>query len=238
MRIVRRAAGDELMDQPVPEAAELARALHDLRAVNRWLGGWRVLRVCMQSLLDPLPVGSYMVLDVGTGSGDLPLRLVRWARARRYHLHVLATDTHPQTLDFARELTANEPQVEVGWANALALPFGDGEFDFATCSTTLHHFDGEQAVRVLQEMDRVTRRGIVINDLRRSSIALLGARLLAVTAWRRSRLTRHDGPLSVRRAYTAAELRALADQAGLPDARVRQHIPFRLSLVNRPALRA
>jgi 2-polyprenyl-3-methyl-5-hydroxy-6-metoxy-1,4-benzoquinol methylase len=227
---MQRASGAELMDQPAADSGELATALHDLRGVNRWLGGWRVLRECMHRLLRRLPPGTYRVLDVGTGSGDLPLRLVRWARRRGVRLQVLATDAHRRTLELAREHTAAEPDVRVGWADALALPFDDDEFDFALCSTTLHHFEGEDAVRVLRELDRVASRGVVVNDLRRSTLALLGARLLAVTVWRRSQFKRHDGPLSVRKAFTPRELRELAWAARLEGARVRTHLPFRLSL--------
>lgn len=229
--VAHRAAGAELMDEPTVGRAELEAALRDLRAVNRWLGGWRVVRLCMRDLLAGLPRGSYRLLDVGTGSADLPLRLLRWAARRGVRLQVVATDAHPGTLELARERTAGVPQIEVRWANALALPFADGEFDFVTGSTMLHHFDEADALRVLREMQRVARRGVVVNDLRRAGPALLGARLLAATVWRHSRLTRHDGPLSVQRAFTVAELRTLARCAGLERARVRAHAPFRLSLV-------
>ncbi|CAN5867522.1 hypothetical protein BH23GEM3_BH23GEM3_06390 [soil metagenome] len=231
MKLSARAAGSELMDEPELDPEDLAAALRDLRGVNRWLGGWRVLRRCMAALLARLPPGHYRVLDVGTGSADLPLRLASWARHRGKHLDILATDVHPQTVELARVNTGGAPDVKVEAADALALPYSDGEFDFALCSTALHHFEEQDAVQALREMNRVARYGMVINDLRRSGLALLGARLLAATAWRGSRFTRHDGPLSVRRAFTAAELRRLARAARLPNACVRTHLPFRLSLV-------
>jgi 2-polyprenyl-3-methyl-5-hydroxy-6-metoxy-1,4-benzoquinol methylase len=230
IRLTERAAGPELMDQLTADPHELATALHDLRGVNRWLGGWRVLRGCMARMLRRRPRGTYRVLDVGTGSADLTLRSVRWGRWRGYRLRVLATDAHPRTARFARAHVAAEPDIEVGVADALALPFGDHQFDFVLCSTTLHHFDAAEAVRVLREMERVAARGLVVNDLRRSALALAGARLLAATAWRASQFTRHDGPLSVRKAFTPGELRALAQQAGLRGVRVRGHVPWRLSL--------
>jgi ubiquinone/menaquinone biosynthesis C-methylase UbiE len=226
-----RAAGVEMMDAPEAGWEDMATALHDLRGVNRWLGGWRVLRWAMGVLLRELPRGHYRVLDVGTGSGDLPLRLAAWARRRGYRLEILATDVHPRTLELARAHTAHDPDVRVAEADALALPYGDDAFDFALCSTTLHHFEAEDAARVLRELNRAARRGVVINDLSRSRLAWLGARLLAATVWRRSRFTRHDGPLSVRRAFTPAELREVARAAGVRGARVRSHLPFRLSLV-------
>ena len=63
-------------------------------------------------------------------------------------------------------------------------------------------------------MARVARAGIVVNDLARSWLCVLGAWLLSRLATR-NRLSRNDAPLSARRAYSRAELRLLVDEAGL-----------------------
>jgi hypothetical protein len=67
---------------------------------------------------------------------------------------------------------------------------------------------------VLAEMSRVARLGIVLNDLVRGRRAWLGAWLLT-RAITRNRFTRHDAPLSIRRAYTVDEMTALLATAGL-----------------------
>lgn len=228
-----RAAGGELMDEPAVDTADLARSLADLRGVNRLLGGRRSVFHHLLPMVRRLgrPDAPVRVLDVATGSGDLPLALAAWGRAKGVALQVTATDAHPGTLALARAHTADDPHVEVRAADALDLPFDDGAFDLAFCSTALHHFDPHPAIRVLREMNRVAAHGFVVGDLRRSVTAFVGARLLAATVWRNSRLTRHDGPLSVKRSYTAEEVAMLAHAAGLPDARVHTHLPFRLALV-------
>ena len=232
MSALPRMAGAELMDQPAQDRTELARSLDDLRAVNRWLGGTRIVLHHLADLVARHPRDAYRILDVGTGSGDIPLEIVRWARREDVQVHVVATDNHATTLAFAREHTAAEPDVQVEAADALRLPYADGSFDFVLLSTALHHFDDERdCVRVLREMHRVSRIALVVNDLARSRAALLGARLMAATFWRRHPVTRHDGPLSVRRSFTPDELRALAARAGFANGRVRAHFPFRLSLV-------
>jgi hypothetical protein len=78
----------------------------------------------------------------------------------------------------------------------------------------MHHFDPPDAVAFLREARRVARRGVVVNDLVRGRLNWAGAWLLARVATR-NRLTRNDGPLSVRRAYTRAEAQALLASAGL-----------------------
>jgi SAM-dependent methyltransferase len=227
-----RAAGAERMDEPGQDPAELGRSLADLRGVNRWLGGYRVVLHHLGRLVARHPRREYRVLDVATGSADIPLKVAAWARSRGIRMQVTATDLHATTLDFARRQTAADPDVRVEAADALNLPYADGAFDIALCSTALHHFDArDDLLRALSELGRVSAIGGIVNDLRRSRPALVGANLLAATFWRSHPVTRHDGPLSVRRAFTPAELDELARAAGLPGARVHAHVPFRVALV-------
>ncbi|MGI9180435.1 MAG: methyltransferase domain-containing protein, partial [Longimicrobiaceae bacterium] len=140
MSLATRATGAELMDEPAADRAELLRALRDLRVVNRWLGGTRVMLRHLRGMISRLPQESYRILDVATGSADIPLALAGWTRQRGLDVQILATDAHPQTVAMARELTSIEPSVAVEEADALALPYMDNEFDFALCSMALHHF--------------------------------------------------------------------------------------------------
>jgi ubiquinone/menaquinone biosynthesis C-methylase UbiE len=231
MTSLRRATGAELMDEPDVDAITLARSLDDLRRVNRWLGGRRVVLRLLGGMLRKMPRGRCLrVLDIATGSADLPLALVDWARRHDIELRVTATDLHAQTLFHARRAVAHEPCVDVAPADAVALPYADASFDFALCATALHHFSDADARRVVREMDRVARHGWLVSDLRRSRPALLGARALAATLWRSNPVTRHDGPLSVRKAFTATELDRLAKDAGIEHARADNHVLFRVSL--------
>ncbi len=227
-----RAAGAELMDEPGQDRHQLAVSLADLRGVNRWLGGYRVVLHHLSELIERYPRERYRILDVATGSGDIPLRIASWAKERDLDVEIVATDNHATTLELARRHLAAEPSIRTAFADALRLPFADEEFDVALISTALHHFDDDRdCLRVLRELHRVSRIGFVVNDLARSRAALAGARLLAATVWRRHPVTRHDGPLSVRRAFTPDELRTLAERAGFADGRVHAHFPFRVALV-------
>jgi hypothetical protein len=66
----------------------------------------------------------------------------------------------------------------------------------------------------LRELARVSGVGVVVNDLVRSPLTLTGA-WLASRLFTRNRYSRHDAPLSARRAYSREELRDLLDDAGL-----------------------
>lgn len=221
------------MDQPDVDPEELAKSLRDLRAVNRWLGGRRSVLRNTLDIIRRVPWDPVTILDVATGGGDLPLALAAEARRRGFELRIIATDIHSHTLAFAEEATRPEPWIEVRRADALDLPFADGAVDIATCSTTLHHFSDKEALKVLQELNRVSRFGVVLTDLARSTAAIAGAELLSRTVWRNHPITRHDGPASVRAAFTVAELRELARLAGMDGRlRVAGDPVFRLSLVS------
>jgi len=221
----------ERLDDPRHDPATLERSLAHVAAVNRWLGGRRALfRHLPARLADRRTTA---ILDVGTGSAGLPLAVARWARRHRRSVAVTAVDAHPQVAGIARRHAAGTPAVRVVAADGLTLPFPDRTFDIGLLTLTLHHFEGDAQVRVLQELARVVRGWIIVGELHRAWPNYLGARLLAATVWRRNPLTRHDGPMSVLRAFRPDELRALARAAGLRDVAVRRHPFYRLVLTAR-----
>jgi 2-polyprenyl-3-methyl-5-hydroxy-6-metoxy-1,4-benzoquinol methylase len=232
MRALSRAHGAELMDRPDVPATDLSQGLADLRRVNRWLGGTRAALLSVIPLLEEVEGGEIRVLDVATGSGDIPLALARRARQERIPVRILATDLHLETVSEARRVVASEPTIEVARADALALDFAPGEFHIAMCHTALHHFETPDAVRLLAGLARVASRAVVVTDLRRSRAALAGVKLLCGTVWRGHPVTRHDGLVSVRGAFTPSEAARLAREAGLPSPRLRTHPVFRFSLVS------
>jgi len=191
---------DGLLDDPVPLAANL----RDLRRLNRLTGGAALSVRAVRTLIP----GGGTVLDVGTGGADIPALLLSDARRRNVRLEVTATDARPEILAAARVVDpalATMPGLVLAVADGRALPWPDGAFDVAHSSMVIHHLDPGDAVVLLGELHRVAGRGIVVNDLDRSWLSWLGAWLLARTI-ARSTYTRHDAPMSVRRAYTRDEM--------------------------------
>jgi ubiquinone/menaquinone biosynthesis C-methylase UbiE len=208
--------------------AELEQSLGHVASVNRWLGGAAAIIDYLEPML--LRQSEVRLLDVATGSADIPLRIARWARRRRQRVQIVATDVHPQMLELARRRCHDYPEIIVERADALHLPYVDGSFDAAMLSLALHHFEGEDQQKVLREMARVSKELVLVNDLERTRLNYLGAWLLARTHWRHNRLTRHDGPLSVLRSFTRNELRAIGRAAGL-GGDVRRHFFQRIVLI-------
>jgi ubiquinone/menaquinone biosynthesis C-methylase UbiE len=219
----------ELLDQPAHDYDALADNLQDLRELDRYLGGTALTWRALWPLLCELPRGApATLLDVATGGADGPRGLIARARRHGYDLRPFASDRLADVLQLARAAGARFPLIQ---HDALAIPLPDRAIDFVTCSLALHHFDPPAAVVLLRELQRIARRGVIVNDLRRSRPAYWGARLLALGPWHT--MARHDGPLSVLRAYTIGEARALAAQAGLEEARVSSRPLFRMIITIR-----
>lgn len=219
----------ELLDQPDGEAHALAGNLAHLRLMNRWFGWSRALADDLLALMRRRGLRAALLLDVATGSADVP-RAAATALARRGHrLHLLASDVARPVLREARLHAARGWPVQLLQHDARLIPLRDRSVDIVTCCLAAHHLDPAGVRALLTEMWRVARHAVLVSDLERSRLAYLGARLLALVL--RNPLTAHDAPVSVLRAYTPAELRQLAAEAGLAPVRVHTRPPARMTLI-------
>ena len=173
------------------------------------------------------------MLDVGTGAGDMPEVLARWGERRGVHLTVVAVDNHRGVLQYMRSVQHLPPSSTFVQADGLCLPFRDQSFDVVMCSTMLHHLDWQQGIVLLHSIAAVARHGVVVNDLVRSRLHYYAARLVLPVV-SRNPLTRHDGPLSVLRAYSVGEVREMARLAGLEPVHVSTALGYRFVLVYGP----
>src|SRR4051794_24047693 len=114
---------EELLDLGAGTAAERAASLADLRRINRWLGGAAASEQELLRLSARLGLGELTVLDLGTGSADLPAALQR--RGRRAGLRVRAHGIalKIEHLQLARqELARAGERVALACADAFRLP--------------------------------------------------------------------------------------------------------------------
>lgn len=222
---MRRVVARELMDEPGIDERDLAENFDDIERANRLFGGTRPVAAAVFAR------PAMRLLDVGCGSADIPRALLREARERGRPLAIVGLDSNDAVLRIARERTRAHGEITFVRADGGALPFEDAAFDVATCNLALHHFEPSAAIEMLRELRRVSRLTPIVCDLARSRAAYAGvwlfARFLA-----KNRLTRHDGPLSVLRAYTPAEAVDLARRAGWRDPHVTGAPFFRMVLVD------
>ncbi|MGB6193287.1 MAG: methyltransferase domain-containing protein [Terracidiphilus sp.] len=209
-----RAEISEWMDEPC-SYSDLRQCLHDLAQVNRitfayrptlqWLG----LVVRQSDGRHPLHI-----VDVGCGGGDMLRRIEDWAVRERIAVRLTGIDLNPLAVRAAREFTPTESRIQWIVGEMESIDTLCDPIDLVISSLFTHHLADDAIERFLAWMERVARLGWFINDLYRSRISYLGFKTMAA-AMRWHRFVRHDGPVSIRRAFLPAEWGRYAEASGL-----------------------
>ena len=94
-----------MMDFPDNPKEILAGELRNLRILNRYLGGYRSVMRGLDRLVGGGKLNRFSLLDVGAGSGDIPVRITNWAQQRRIKASIVALEPEPVTARVAAILT-------------------------------------------------------------------------------------------------------------------------------------
>lgn len=200
----------ELMDRPQPVSAELESDLENIRELNRWFGSYALISMFLSRWIKP---GARLrIVDLATGSGDIPRLVAEYGRKVGAELQIDALDRQSATLEIARKLSVRYPEIAFVEGNLLEWQATES-YDLALCTLALHHFSEDDAVRVLQRCRELSRKFVLVSDLRRGWLATIGVHLLTATMFREP-MTKYDGRLSASRAFSFSEMNQLAQRAG------------------------
>lgn len=227
--VAMRDRQDELMDDPQLSGERHDAALRGLSRINRISGSAQVVWRPIVQLAKQQGLQKLRVLDVATGSGDIPLALWNKARHSNLDLEIRGVDISPRAVENSQR-RADSAGASVSFAVHDAL--GDelpADYDVVTASLFTHHLENEDVVNLLGKMKRAAGIMVLVNDLVRSRLNLLMVQI-ASRLVTRSEVVHVDGPLSVRAAFTIDEFRTLADQAGLDEAKISKRWPCRFLL--------
>ena len=203
----------EMMDREQPVSIDLERDLEHIRQLNRWFGSYRLVSGFIRNWIKP--TDKLRVVDLATGSGDIPRLIVDYARKISARVEIDALDRQPATLEIARRLSVDYPEISYREANILKWDSAEA-YDITLCTLALHHFSNEDAVRLLRRCFHVSKRFVLVSDLRRSFSLIAGVYLLTTLIFREP-MTRYDARLSTARAFSFSEMRELAAKAGWQD---------------------
>lgn len=211
------------MDGEDVTQAEFTACMKDLAAVNTFTLARRPTLAFIARALRAVPDRPLTVLDVGYGAGDM-LHAIGRRFGRRVRL--IGIDLNPRSEAVARELAPKGVSAEYVTGDVFAWP-KDDPIDVVISSLVTHHMDDAEIVHFLAWMEGRTQVGWFVNDLQRHWFPYLGFSLLS-TVMRWHRFVRHDGPLSIARAFRRSELERLMELAGVAGrAEVRWWFPFR-----------
>jgi ubiquinone/menaquinone biosynthesis C-methylase UbiE len=208
---------------------EYAGCLAELRRVNRWLGDRAALKNSLLREIKEKNLQEFSVLDVGAGSGELLRVIAGEARRHGREAKLCGLDFNQISARSIKAESMDFKEISAVRGDALRLPFAGKTFDYAICSLFTHHLKDEMIVETLREMSRVSRRKIFVIDLHRHPVAYYLYTTLG-KIFLHNRLVRHDGALSILRSFKPDEMEDLARKAGLENALVERHFPFRLVL--------
>jgi ubiquinone/menaquinone biosynthesis C-methylase UbiE len=217
------------MDADDVDAALLDDSLAFIRRVNVALGYTRAtLRHLERFSRRWLPGQRVTILDVATGSADVPVAILRWASRRGFDVRVIGVDRHAATVAAAARAAAGwGDRLALVRGDALALPVGAGGVDYAIASMFLHHLSDADATAALAAMGQVARRGVIVADLLRHRRAYAWISLLTLLS---NPMVRHDARVSIRQAFTKDEVLRIRDEAGLGFAAYHRHFGHRFVL--------
>jgi 2-polyprenyl-3-methyl-5-hydroxy-6-metoxy-1,4-benzoquinol methylase len=227
--VTQRVLEPEVMDDPALDANRHYHALRGLSRINRLSASSRIVFRPLAELARSLNRRRLRVLDIATGSGDIPLDI--WRRGRRSGLEfeILGLDVSPRAVEFGTaRAEATGANVHFAQVDVFQQPLPEG-YDVAMCSLYLHHQDRPHAITLLKTMADAAERMVLVNDLERGPLGLLAAEAVCRLATTSS-VVRVDGPRSVRAAFTVSEAASLADEAGLTGAKIERRWPFRYLL--------
>jgi ubiquinone/menaquinone biosynthesis C-methylase UbiE len=210
----------EMLDSDAGTVSEVRTALVDLRRINRWLGGTSTTMGMLAAVIKRTRKHDLSILEVGSGATDLPLIASNWGRKRGLRIRVTCFDR------CLSHLAKGAPAV-VG--DARQLPFANESFDLVSCCLFAHHLEPAEIVQFAREALRVARVALLVNDLMRSPVHWAMA-WVGRPIWR-SRLTRHDSVVSVRRSYTQDELRAVLNHAQPAQVEITEYYFFRMGAI-------
>lgn len=201
-----RSSESEIMDDFELKGAELRKTLKDLENINTSLGGNQVTVSGVKKLLsgsnDKEPI---RIADIGCGNGAMLRKLSKWADKNEYGVKLIGIDANPYSIEIAEELSEGYPEISFFNLNIFSEEFKLMKFDIILCTLTLHHFRDQQIIVLLKQLVQQSTKGIVINDLHRSSLAYILFKLFCAV-FVNNEIARKDGLTSILRGFKKRDL--------------------------------
>ena len=199
---MKRVVVPELLDEDLGTAKEVRDSLLDLRGFNQRLGGFSSVAEMLRIVAQQRDARALSFLDVAGGAGDVAEHAVSSLSQDGIVLQATVLDRA------VSHMNGHGVRLARIAGDALSLPCASESFDVVGSNLFCHHLEADEMVAFLNDALRVARMAAIVSDLRRTVFHWIAAQSGRVIY--RSRITRHDAPVSVRRAYTIDEMDSIA----------------------------
>jgi SAM-dependent methyltransferase len=203
----------EIMDSPYIPDKLLHKNLGELDIMNRYIGGHAISLEGIKRLMTNTQK-VYHIVDLGCGSGDVLRFIARWARVKQYHVKLTGVDLNPDAIKFLVDQSVEYPEITGVTADYEDFLMTSKEIDIVHCGLFCHHLNDTKLLQLFGYLKTCSSQGVVINDLQRNPLAYYSVWFLT-RLLNGSALAKHDGPVSVLRAFKRREIEKLIQSAGL-----------------------
>lgn len=230
-----RSKKKELMDNFSLSNAELQQNLDELEIFNEWAGSKKLLIAALNKIYQKFPQQfkkskKIVITDLGCGSGDLLRAMDRWAKSKGLDVDLVGIDANLFMIKNAEKKSHPNTNIQYKHLDILSAEFAQMEFDIVTINSFCHHLSDTNLIHLLMRIAKHTRIAIIINDLQRHWVSYLTV-IFLTKIFNLSKLAKHDGPLSVLRAFRKSELLNILQQADIKLYQIRWVWPFRWELI-------
>lgn len=207
----------ELLDAADCDPQLACSSYRFMRLVNRFVGGTEVVKNFLAKEISKHDRNRRVrVLDIGSGTCDIPLAITEWARRKSRRIEFTCIETNETALEMAAENIKRSRYDSIELKNEDILEFHpQRHFDYAIGSMFFHHLQDNQVLEIIERLRSYVLKGVLINDLRRNSISYAGCFVVVCLL---PRGVKHDALLSIRKGFKPEELSRLLSR--IDDARV------------------
>jgi len=201
-----RTGQTEIMDDFLLAGEELRVTLDRISKINQFLGGNSITLDGVKKLLSRADKnGTITIVDIGCGNGEMLRMLSDYGDKNKIDLNMMGIDANDYTVNYARTLSKDYANISYLCADIFETDFENVSYDIVLCTLTIHHFDNEKIIELIDNLVKASNVGIVINDLQRSKVAYRLFQAVG-TFFRLNKMTRADGLISILRGFKRDEL--------------------------------